>query len=134
MQKAEDRHWSDPQTSAHPFASKPAAQTLPRNLFPVLPIAPAHSMTKVRTQLRILYLQIRNDAVTCTEELQEFVLHSQLDASQITTLNVFDHPSFPPTVSTPTMPYLSEDPVMPLSLSQSSIPLSTLPRNSSNTA
>jgi GMP synthase (glutamine-hydrolysing) len=53
-------------------------------------------MTKVRTQLRILYLQIRNDAVTCIEESQEFVRYSQLDASQITILNVFDHPSFPP--------------------------------------
>ena len=53
-------------------------------------------MIKTRTQLRILYLQIRNDAVTRHEELQEFARYSSLDASQFSILNVFDTPNFPP--------------------------------------
>lgn len=48
-------------------------------------------MTKDRSQLRILYLQIRNDDVTRVEELQEFVRYSHLDQSQFTILNVFDN-------------------------------------------
>ena len=51
-------------------------------------------MTKARTQLRILYLQIRNDAMTRVEELQEFARYSQLDESQFSVLNVFDNPVF----------------------------------------
>ncbi len=53
-------------------------------------------MIKTRTRLRILYLQIRNDAVTRVEELQEFARYSLLDVSQFTILNVFDTPNFPP--------------------------------------
>lgn len=51
-------------------------------------------MTKSRTQLRILYLQIRNDAMTRAEELQEFTRYSKLDPAQFTILNVFDTPVF----------------------------------------
>ncbi|PZD74289.1 GMP synthase [glutamine-hydrolyzing] [Acaryochloris thomasi RCC1774] len=41
-------------------------------------------------------MQIRSDALTCAEELQEFVRHSGLQASQFTTLNVFEQLTFPP--------------------------------------
>lgn len=51
-------------------------------------------MTQSRSALRILYLQIRNDQVTCTEELDEFARYSQLDKAQFTVLNVFDTPVF----------------------------------------
>jgi GMP synthase (glutamine-hydrolysing) len=51
---------------------------------------------KPRSQLQILYMQIRSDATTCAEELQEFVCHSRLQADQFTTLNVFDQPTFSP--------------------------------------
>jgi GMP synthase (glutamine-hydrolysing) len=47
-----------------------------------------------RTQLRILYLQIRDDQTTRTEELQEFVFYSGLTKQQFTILNVFDTPCF----------------------------------------
>ncbi|NCJ07597.1 type 1 glutamine amidotransferase [Synechococcales cyanobacterium C] len=53
-------------------------------------------MATRREQLRILYLQIRNDQVTRAEELQEFVRFSQLDLSQFMILNVFDSPCFAP--------------------------------------
>jgi GMP synthase (glutamine-hydrolysing) len=49
-----------------------------------------------RSQLRILYLQIRQDSLTRAEELQEFVVYSGLERSQFTTLNVFDTPHFLP--------------------------------------
>lgn len=51
-------------------------------------------MTTDRANLRILYLQIRNDPVTRVEELQEFAQHSQLNEKQFTILNVFDEPIF----------------------------------------
>lgn len=51
-------------------------------------------MTTDRANLRILYLQIRNDPVTRVEELQEFARHSQLNEQQFTILNVFDEPIF----------------------------------------
>lgn len=51
-------------------------------------------MTTDRANLRILYLQIRNDPVTRVEELQEFARHSQLNEKQFTILNVFDEPIF----------------------------------------
>ena len=49
-----------------------------------------------RAQLQILYLQIRRDSLTRSEEFQEFVLYSGLAASQFTVLNVFDLPVFAP--------------------------------------
>jgi GMP synthase (glutamine-hydrolysing) len=53
-------------------------------------------MSLRRSSLQILYLQIRQDSLTRTEELQEFVVYSGLDPSQFTTLNVFDTPEFSP--------------------------------------
>jgi GMP synthase (glutamine-hydrolysing) len=47
-----------------------------------------------RSKLRILYLQIRDDDATRTEELQEFVVYSGLEERQFFTLNVFDTPTF----------------------------------------
>ena len=41
-------------------------------------------------------MQIRNDAVTGAEELQEFVCHSRLQPEQFTTLNVFEQLTFAP--------------------------------------
>ncbi|XGV95292.1 MAG: type 1 glutamine amidotransferase [Leptolyngbya sp. BL-A-14] len=51
-------------------------------------------MTKQRSQLQLLLLQIRDDAVTCQEELDEFVRYSRLEASQFTVLNTFATPTF----------------------------------------
>ena len=51
-------------------------------------------MTKQRSQLRLLLLQIRDDAITCEEELNEFVRYSHLEATQFTVLNVFKTPAF----------------------------------------
>lgn len=51
----------------------------------------------VSENLRILYMQIRDDDVTRAEELQEFVAYSRLRAEQFTVLNVFDRPDFPKT-------------------------------------
>lgn len=51
-------------------------------------------MAPPRAQLRILFLQIREDAPTRLEEFQEFVLYSGLAESQFTILNVFDTPCF----------------------------------------
>ena len=53
-------------------------------------------MPKLRSQLQILLLQIREDADTRAEEFQEFVRYSQLQEDQLTTLNVFDTPAFTP--------------------------------------
>ncbi|WP_404785547.1 type 1 glutamine amidotransferase [Altericista sp. CCNU0014] len=47
-----------------------------------------------RSQLRILYLQIREDGATRAEELQEFIAYSGLEEHQFLTLNVFDTPNF----------------------------------------
>ena len=51
-------------------------------------------MTKQRSQLKILLLQIRDDAETCQEEFDEFVRYSRLDAQQFRVLNAFATPSF----------------------------------------
>ena len=51
-------------------------------------------MTKHRSQLKLLLLQIRDDAETCQEELDEFVRYSRLDAQQFAVLNVFATPEF----------------------------------------
>ncbi|MEK7083748.1 MAG: type 1 glutamine amidotransferase [Patescibacteria group bacterium] len=48
--------------------------------------------------LRILYMQIREDQMTREEELNEFIRYSGLTRDQFTVLNTFDTPSFPPTV------------------------------------
>jgi GMP synthase (glutamine-hydrolysing) len=53
-------------------------------------------MSLRRSNLQILYLQIRQDSLTRAEELQEFVVYSGLDPSQFTVLNVFDTPEFSP--------------------------------------
>lgn len=53
-------------------------------------------MSLRRSSLQILYLQIRQDGLTRTEEFQEFVVYSGLDPSQFTVLNVFDTPEFSP--------------------------------------
>lgn len=54
-------------------------------------------MGKVRTQLKILLLQIRDDKTTCLEELDEFVRFSGLRSDQFHTLNTFATPDFEPT-------------------------------------
>lgn len=51
-------------------------------------------MPKKRSDLRILFLQIRNDNETRKEEFDEFVRFSGLDESQIVIHNVFDTPRF----------------------------------------
>ena len=51
-------------------------------------------MTKQRSQLKILLLQIRDDAETCREELDEFVRYSHLKVQQFTVLNAFATPAF----------------------------------------
>ncbi|MCG9893558.1 MAG: type 1 glutamine amidotransferase [Thermosynechococcaceae cyanobacterium MS004] len=53
-------------------------------------------MSLRRSQIRLLYLQIRQDSLTRAEEFQEFVVYSGLDPSQFTVLNVFDTPTFQP--------------------------------------
>ncbi|MGA7934066.1 MAG: type 1 glutamine amidotransferase [Kovacikia sp.] len=54
-------------------------------------------MPKKRSQLKILLLQIRDDRVTCLEELDEFVRFSRLDGQQFGVLNTFATPEFEPT-------------------------------------
>ncbi len=54
-------------------------------------------MTK-RSELKILLLQIRDEARVREEEHQSFIMHCELDRSQIDVLNVFDKPHFPPEV------------------------------------
>ncbi|HEY9827164.1 MAG TPA: type 1 glutamine amidotransferase [Stenomitos sp.] len=51
-------------------------------------------MPPTRSQLRCLYLQIREDVHTRAEEFQEFVFYSGLEPHQFVTLNVFDTPCF----------------------------------------
>lgn len=51
-------------------------------------------MSLNRSKLRILYLQIREDGATRTEELQEFLWYGGLEQHQLTVLNVFDTPYF----------------------------------------
>ncbi|MGB8699109.1 MAG: type 1 glutamine amidotransferase [Thermosynechococcaceae cyanobacterium] len=48
-----------------------------------------------RSKLRLLYMQIRNDRLTRTEEFQAFAFYSGLDERQFATLNVFDTSIFP---------------------------------------
>lgn len=54
-------------------------------------------MTQQRSQLKILLLQIRDDAFTCAEELDEFVRYSRLQPHQFSVLNTFQTPEFEPT-------------------------------------
>ncbi|WP_421657314.1 type 1 glutamine amidotransferase [Leptothermofonsia sp. ETS-13] len=54
-------------------------------------------MGKHRSQLKILLLQIRDDQVTCLEELNEFVRFSGLGVEQFELLNGFKTPEFEPT-------------------------------------
>lgn len=49
------------------------------------------------SQLKILLLQIRDDAFTCQEELDEFVRFSGLQPEQFGVLNAFTTPEFEPT-------------------------------------
>jgi GMP synthase (glutamine-hydrolysing) len=51
-------------------------------------------MVKTRSQLQVLLLQVRDDAETCSEELDEFVRYSGLEAKQFTVLNAFATPQF----------------------------------------
>jgi GMP synthase (glutamine-hydrolysing) len=51
-------------------------------------------MSKIRENLKILYIQIRDDDATKIEELNEFVRFSGLGEHQFTILNVFDTPNF----------------------------------------
>jgi GMP synthase (glutamine-hydrolysing) len=53
-------------------------------------------MAKQRAQLKILLLQIRDDEITCLEELDEFVRFSGLSISQFKVLNTFETPKFEP--------------------------------------
>jgi GMP synthase (glutamine-hydrolysing) len=53
-------------------------------------------MTKQRSQLRILLLQVRDDAVTLQEEFNEFVRFGRLEPQQISVLDVFKTPEFEP--------------------------------------
>lgn len=55
-------------------------------------------MAKKRSSLRILLIQIREDARVRKEELDSFADYSGLSASQFTVLNVFDTPDFSPDV------------------------------------
>jgi GMP synthase (glutamine-hydrolysing) len=52
-------------------------------------------MAKQESKINILYIQVREDAVTCEEELQEFIRYSGLNKDQFDVLNVFDTPKFP---------------------------------------
>ena len=47
-----------------------------------------------REDLKILLLQIRDDANVRKEELESFAKYSELDVAQIDVLNVFDTPKF----------------------------------------
>ena len=49
-----------------------------------------------RNDLKILLLQIRDDAKVRREELESFAKYSQLNIDQISVLNVFDTPNFAP--------------------------------------
>lgn len=51
-------------------------------------------MSSSRSRLRILLLQIRDDAITRQEELDEFVRYSQLETHQFSVLDVFKTPEF----------------------------------------
>ena len=51
-------------------------------------------MLNPRSQLKVLLLQVRDDAATCLEELNEFVRYSGLKAEQFTVLNAFATPQF----------------------------------------
>ncbi|WP_218081632.1 type 1 glutamine amidotransferase [Anthocerotibacter panamensis] len=57
-------------------------------------------MTKLRSALKILLLQVRQDEATRLEELDGFVRYSQLAPEQFWSLNACDRPKFPPTCIT----------------------------------
>lgn len=52
-------------------------------------------MSKERKNLKILFMQIRDDQETKDEEFNEFVRFGRLNEGQITTLDVFATPEFP---------------------------------------
>jgi len=54
-------------------------------------------MGKPRSHLKILLMQIRDDALTRQEELEEFLRFGGLEAGQIDLLDVFATPEFAPT-------------------------------------
>lgn len=54
-------------------------------------------MTKHRSDLKILLLQIRNDSQTRLEEFDEFVRYSRLEPHQFSVLDVYKTPEFEPT-------------------------------------
>ena len=54
-------------------------------------------MAKQRSDLKILLLQIRSDAITRLEELDEFGRYGRLEAHQFSVLDVFSTPDFSPT-------------------------------------
>jgi len=49
-----------------------------------------------RSELKVLYLQVRSDPITCEEELKEFARYSGLQKTQFSILNVFATPGFDP--------------------------------------
>lgn len=51
-------------------------------------------MTKSRSDLRVLLMQIRQETETRIEELESFAQHCQLSTEQFSVLNVFDQPKF----------------------------------------
>lgn len=53
---------------------------------------------KAKNQLKVLLLQIRDEASVRREELESFAQHSGLEVEQITIHNVFDHPHFNPDI------------------------------------
>lgn len=55
-------------------------------------------MTKQRSELRILLLQIRDEAAIRQEEHASFVRYGELEPEQLDILNVFDRPEFSPDV------------------------------------
>ncbi len=55
-------------------------------------------MSKKRSHLRLLLLQIRSDVRVCREEQESFANYSGLSQTQVDVLNVFDTPKFLPNI------------------------------------
>ena len=55
-------------------------------------------MSKERSDLRLLLLQIREDPKVRIEELESFADHGGLNSRQISIHNVFDEPEFGPEI------------------------------------
>lgn len=53
-------------------------------------------MPKLRSQLKILLMQIRDDELTRLEEFDEFVRYGKLQPEQVSVLDVFKMPAFEP--------------------------------------